>query len=931
MRMICFFLLFLLAGASPFFAHGGEEHADGVFSADEIITCLSLQNGRDACYASLCSDGPGYLCLEEILDAAVPAAGPEKAMMALHDIMKNPDFSISTDGHLLSHVIGRSLSKNFGSTGENFLRCPRDFNNGCFHGFFEDALVTVNDPVAVATSICESMPAGTPYKEKWYCYHGAGHVFMMNEGYDLNRSLEICLSLHEPWPEACWQGVFMENAFRGYENRESNFREDEPLYPCTVVEGRFKRQCYLNHYIYLLDHYSTSLDDLVEACFGAGDFAKPCFAGLALYVSSQNAIRVWDEEFGSMEMNDEEKRVSLCNRFPERYVDVCYHYVILSSLNHDFPSMERVSVFCGAVDESHRRTCFRRIGSYLPNLVSDEAEKAEACFRVPAEYRNECLGVAVEVAETPVSAVSEDGWKFVFPGLSAILKKSADFFPDFFEFLHGGFDGTASGNAAKPVPPDSGTTGNSYANQAPDGPSRLLTPEQDSEKLLYDDDFMGEAIKNYTLRSLTLSLNRLGSETGINCHNRAHELGRKAYELLGGTAFKDCGIECHSGCRHGATEAFFSDKGSANLVENMAVLCEGENTQFGMHQCVHGVGHGLMAWFDYDLPEVLKACDTIGEEYHRRSCYSGVFMENIVGGIAISDSEEGTAYHTTDWLNDDLHYPCNAVDDAYKSECYFLQTDRMLRVLGSIELIGSACSDAPQQFQFYCFYSMGRTVSGFFTRDPAESFRVCAAVEDDAGRETCLRGALSDHLWDETQTDDALELCRLSQNASLGEKCYDQLIVRGSEVIPEASRDGFCKKFPAGYYDGCMIMEPSEALLLSGTEAAFPEIEKTDGAVIRYVNGSYVPDKVHVSAGSKVTWVNQDTVFWPASNLHPTHTAYPGSGITKCFDPSPETLFDACEAMERGAEYSFTFYETGEWRFHDHVNSRATGTVIVSE
>ena len=84
--------------------------------------------------------------------------------------------------------------------------------------------------------------------------------------------------------------------------------------------------------------------------------------------------------------------------------------------------------------------------------------------------------------------------------------------------------------------------------------------------------------------------------------------------------------------------------------------------------------------------------------------------------------------------------------------------------------------------------------------------------------------------------------------------------------------------------------------------------ERTAGnnpAVIRYVNGSYVPDKVHVSIGDEVRWVNEEDAFWPASNLHPTHTAYPGSDIRKCYSSSRDTLFDSCEALGRRAEYSF--------------------------
>ena len=75
-------------------------------------------------------------------------------------------------------------------------------------------------------------------------------------------------------------------------------------------------------------------------------------------------------------------------------------------------------------------------------------------------------------------------------------------------------------------------------------PTVALTSDLDSEKLLYDDVFMNEALQAYTLRSLTASLSRLGYQKGIDCHNRAHEMGRRAYELFGGESFKSCGIEC---------------------------------------------------------------------------------------------------------------------------------------------------------------------------------------------------------------------------------------------------------------------------------------------------------------------------------------------------------------------------------------------------
>ena len=178
-----------------------------------IADCLQ-GDGNDTCYAALCEYEPGYLCAEALLDVAVESAGPARAMELLHEIMASPVFAISTDGHLLSHIIGRTTSRIFGSSGEHFLRCPHDFNDGCYHGFFEDTLMKVDDPVHVAVDICEGMPPETTtHKQKSYCYHGAGHVFLMHEGYHLDTALAHCTAIPDMWRDSCLGGVFMENAW----------------------------------------------------------------------------------------------------------------------------------------------------------------------------------------------------------------------------------------------------------------------------------------------------------------------------------------------------------------------------------------------------------------------------------------------------------------------------------------------------------------------------------------------------------------------------------------------------------------------------------------------------------------------------------------------------------------------------------------------
>ena len=97
-------------------------YAVGEGGAELMERCLSLASGRDSCYAELCDYEPGYLCAEDVLAAATAVAGPERAMGVLYELMASPVFGITSDGHLLSHIIGRTTSRVFGSSDQALNR-----------------------------------------------------------------------------------------------------------------------------------------------------------------------------------------------------------------------------------------------------------------------------------------------------------------------------------------------------------------------------------------------------------------------------------------------------------------------------------------------------------------------------------------------------------------------------------------------------------------------------------------------------------------------------------------------------------------------------------------------------------------------------------------------------------------------------------------
>lgn len=92
----------------------------------------------------------------------------------------------------------------------------------------------------------------------------------------------------------------------------------------------------------------------------------------------------------------------------------------------------------------------------------------------------------------------------------------------------------------------------------------------------------------------------------------------------------------------------------------------------------------------------------------------------------------------------------------------------------------------------------------------------------------------------------------------------------------------------------------------------------------------FAPAIITIKKGDSVTWINKrDTASWPASAQHPSHTVYPGSGITKCGTLDENKIFDACREVQKGQSYTFQFNNVGSWNYHDHLVTSFDGRIIV--
>ena len=102
------------------------------------------------------------------------------------------------------------------------------------------------------------------------------------------------------------------------------------------------------------------------------------------------------------------------------------------------------------------------------------------------------------------------------------------------------------------------------------------------------------------------------------------------------------------------------------------------------------------------------------------------------------------------------------------------------------------------------------------------------------------------------------------------------------------------------------------------------------GSTVTYTDSGYSPATITIKKGQTVTWKNNSSKqMWTASAIHPTHKVYPGTDIALCGTPTFAPMLDSCSGISSGQSWSFTFVNTGTWKYHNHMNSAHYGTVIV--
>ena len=256
----------------------------------------------------------------------------------------------------------------------------------------------------------------------------------------------------------------------------------------------------------------------------------------------------------------------------------------------------------------------------------------------------------------------------------------------------------------------------------------------------------------------------------VDCHELGHHYGEFLYSQTGNlheaislALDRKCSNALTMGIvdNHFKTEVFFEDKTPDEL--EFTKICKqfGEDPyQLGYAECIHGVGHALLSVYSYDVFPAVKRCDEFTENVEKRLCYEGLFMENTN-----FDSQPVAALD-----ENDLHYPCNQLEEKYVGACYYYQISHILRQKGNVDDALKECDILEKEvYKRFCYLGMGRQIAQSFFNNVEGIVPVCQLGLSEY-QNFCFQGALI-VLNEDSGFDKAFEVCRTFPD-SFKEDCY---------------------------------------------------------------------------------------------------------------------------------------------------------------
>src|SRR5437867_8483262 len=244
------------------------------------------------------------------------------------------------------------------------------------------------------------------------------------------------------------------------------------------------------------------------------------------------------------------------------------------------------------------------------------------------------------------------------------------------------------------------------------------------------------------------------------CHAITHAIGQAALKRYSGVAeaFRHGDNACGSGYYHGVLQGVALTLGRTKLISDLDAVCAGvpgkERKSLDYFNCVHGLGHAIMAVRADELFDALHDCAGLTGSMEQNACVNGVFMENL-----IVDGAHGGHYSKYLKPGEPL-YPCTAVGSKYRAACLDIQTSYALGVArGDFARVFALCAGVGMPFRLTCYQSLGRDAATISLNKVPGTVATCKLGVDQEQRSNCIIGAVLDFVYFYHSDVQAKQLC----------------------------------------------------------------------------------------------------------------------------------------------------------------------------
>lgn len=328
-------------------------------------------------------------------------------------------------------------------------------------------------------------------------------------------------------------------------------------------------------------------------------------------------------------------------------------------------------------------------------------------------------------------------------------------------------------------------------------------------------------------------LRRAALPDGTDVHLLGHTIGDELYKQEGVRGITVCTQEFRNACSHAIVIGALIEFGAEHALGLIRDACEKAPGGSGAYtMCFHGLGHGVFAYYGYDLTKTIAFCKRTGTKDHEDreygECVGGAIMELMGGGGHDHDLwEKARARYLSDA---DPLAPCSsaAVPDDVKGMCYLYITPHLFEANGgnlsapNVKEFAAAfryCGAIPSAsvaLREACFGGIGKEFPVLaLGRDiravnaiPDDAFRKmhawCALAPHKEARVDCEREIVSSLYWGgETDPRQTIRYCELD-DADSQRACFAGMFEEAKKYAPTSMpRGDLCDIVPSPYRDMC--------------------------------------------------------------------------------------------------------------------------------